>query len=311
MTDASSKNQRFLKDELQDLPEGLAAVLEAISKAAVDISKELAVVSADYTGTPNQFGDSQLMADVRTDEIIHNRLIESGCVETAPSEECPNARGAQGNGYCVAFDPLDGSSIFKSNFAVGTILGIWKGSTPIGQTGRDQAAAAYAIYGPKTLLVIARPTSKTDVDVKVQEFVLISGSWCLRRDDIKINEEKICAPANFRAAADSPQYQALMQHWMENHYVLRYSGAMVSDIHNILTAGGGVYCFPSSDASPTRLRLMYECAPMAYIVEAAGGAAYNDNGNSLDQPIKSYDDKSTIYIGSKALADDCQSRFQK
>ena len=59
----------------------------------------------------------------------------------------------------MAFDPLDGSSIFKSNFAVGTIIGIWKGNTPIGQTGRDLASAAYAVYGPKTLLVIARPIS--------------------------------------------------------------------------------------------------------------------------------------------------------
>ena len=69
------------------------------------------------------------------------------------------ARKAAGSGYCVAFDPLDGSSIFKSNFAVGTIIGIWKGNTPIGQTGRDLASAAYAVYGPKTLLVIARPIS--------------------------------------------------------------------------------------------------------------------------------------------------------
>lgn len=59
----------------------------------------------------------------------------------------------------MTFDPLDGSSIFKSNFAVGTILGIWNGGSPIGQKGRDLASAAYAIYGPKTLLVIARPIS--------------------------------------------------------------------------------------------------------------------------------------------------------
>jgi hypothetical protein len=59
----------------------------------------------------------------------------------------------------VAFDPLDGSSIFSANFAVGSIFGIWKGSSPLGQTGRDQVAAAYSIYGPRTLLVVAVPAA--------------------------------------------------------------------------------------------------------------------------------------------------------
>lgn len=57
----------------------------------------------------------------------------------------------------VAFDPLDGSSIFDANFAVGTIFGVWPGSTPLGQTGRDQVAAAYSVYGPRTLLILAVP----------------------------------------------------------------------------------------------------------------------------------------------------------
>lgn len=59
----------------------------------------------------------------------------------------------------VAFDPLDGSSIFSANFAVGSIFGIWQGSSPLGQTGRDQVAAAYSIYGPRTLLVVAIPAA--------------------------------------------------------------------------------------------------------------------------------------------------------
>eukprot|EP00210_Caulerpa_lentillifera_P008266 g7888.t1 len=218
-------------------------------------------------------------------------------------------RKVAGKGFNVAFDPLDGSSVLKSNLTVGTIFGVWKGESPIGQYGRDQVCAAYGVYGPKTLFVITRPVSDSDSKMKVQEFVLVNDVWCLSRDEIKIEEEKICAPANFRSATDSTQYQSLIQHWMEQNYLLRYGGAMVADIHNILSSNGGVYCFPSSPLSPTRLRLIYECAPMALIVESAGGASYNDSMRSLDQLIGSYDDKCTIFIGSKELALFCQKHI--
>lgn len=145
--------------------------------------------------------------------------------------------------------------------------------------------------------------------MKVQEFVLVNNNWCLLRDEIKIQEQKICAPANFRSATDNVQYRSLIQYWMDQNYLLRYGGAMVADIHNILSSDGGVYCFPTSSLSPKKLRLMYECAPMALIVEASGGASYNDSLRTLDQLIESYDDKCTIFIGSKELALFCQKHI--
>jgi hypothetical protein len=120
----------------------------------------------------------------------------------------------------VAFDPLDGSSIFGANFAVGSIFGIWKGSSPLGQTGRDQAAAAYSVYGPRTLLVVAVPVAALSSErhcpeqqqqqqqleqppvsesFDVLEFVLLQdGTWQLRQLHSKMGNRNNVAPANIK-----------------------------------------------------------------------------------------------------------------
>lgn len=91
------------------------------------------------------------------DQLIFERLTNCSAVQAASSEEQPEIRSLPGSGYTVVFDPLDGSSIIGANFAVGTIFGIWPGGSPVGCAGRQQAAAAYAVYGPQTLMVWAIP----------------------------------------------------------------------------------------------------------------------------------------------------------
>jgi fructose-1,6-bisphosphatase len=173
----------------------------------------------------------------------------------------------------VAFDPLDGSSIFSANFAVGSIFGIWPGSTPLGQTGRDQAAAAYSIYGPRTLLVIAVPTSSAAAaggscsaangqqqqqqqdqqpqqqqqqscsgqqqhpsqQFDVLEFALSEGKgWKLRHVYSKLGNVKNIAPANIKAAKDNAVYEKLVLQWISKGCKLRYSGGMVPDVHHLI-----------------------------------------------------------------------------
>jgi sedoheptulose-bisphosphatase len=112
--------------------------------------------TAEYSGGTNQFGDEQLAVDVEVDNMMFERLRGCAAVEAASSEEQPDVLQMPGKGYTVAFDPLDGSSIIGANFAVGSIFGIWPGSV-VGSTGRAQKAAAYAVYGPQTLLVWSRP----------------------------------------------------------------------------------------------------------------------------------------------------------
>ncbi len=160
----------------------------------------------------------------------------------------------------VAFDPLDGSSIVDANFAVGTIFGIWPGATPLGQTGRDQAAAAYSIYGPRTMLVVAYADGNGNK--LVQQYVQSSSpsqrqqqhyqagsanggggdggrqQWVLQRAYSSLKHTKIIAPANLRAAADNQAYRKLVDTWITKGYKLRYSGGMVPDVHHILAKVG-------------------------------------------------------------------------
>lgn len=152
------------------------------------------------------------------------------------------------DGYSVAFDPLDGSSIVDTNFAVGTIFGIWPGSfakTIPGITGRDQAAAGVCVYGPRTCLTVAfkvRPaylcfaataTSTMSAEVVFWHFPLQhlpgcfefqlqdDGKFILVKDTFKIHEGKMFSPGNLRATFDNPQYEKLVQYWINEQYTLR------------------------------------------------------------------------------------------
>ncbi len=98
-----------------------------------------------------------LQVDIAADDIIFNRLKQSCAVATASSEERPKEITVGGQGYAVAFDPLDGSSIVGANFSVGAIFGVWKGDKLLGRTGEEQAAAAYAVFGSRTSLIVALP----------------------------------------------------------------------------------------------------------------------------------------------------------
>ena len=118
-----------------------------------------------------------------------------------------------------------------------SIFGVWPGAGFVGRTGREQVAAAYAVHGPRTVLVLARPRAGgAGAGLVVQEFALQpGGGWALARDDIRVPPAKAAfAPANLRAAADNAAYAALVQRWMGERYTLRYSGGMVPDVHHIL-----------------------------------------------------------------------------
>lgn len=287
-----------------DIDRALAQTLLAIADAVVAISELLRGKGVEESHSTNTFGDKQLNIDVESDAIVFQSLKASGAVKTASSEEQTDCLDLGGHGYSVAFDPLDGSSIVAANFAVGSIFGIWPGDQLVGRKGREQAAAVYAVYGPKTILVLALRLPGEGSSHVVQEYVLSqqqknNSSWQLQRDNITIQEKPVFAPANMRAAAGNDEYQQLVQYWMAKSYTLRYSGGMVPDIHHILTKGGGVFANPTSKSAPAKLRLLYECAPMAFIVEATGGLAECASGSVLDLVIADTDIKTMISLGSR------------
>lgn len=272
----------------------LMQTLAAIADSVRDIAANIHAAETGKSGTRNSFGEEQMELDVLADGIIFKKLAMPGTVAMASSEERAEGVPLGGTGYSVAFDPLDGSSLIDVNLAIGTIFGIWNGDTLLGKSGRDLAASGYAVYGPRTSLVLAAGGS-------VHEFTYhpAYGSWRRVRENLQVAEGKMFAPGNLRASSDHAKYRELINYWIDQRYTLRYSGGMVPDINQIILKGKGIFTYPGSASAPAKLRLLYECAPLAYVIETAGGASSDGTQSILDKVITAYDERTPVALGSK------------
>ncbi|CAM9192897.1 unnamed protein product [Pylaiella littoralis] len=281
---ASFSYQQGLGDILRgyaaDIDDGLVSVLSAIGVSSGAIGEHLKLANgASKAGTDNAFGDQQLDVDLASDKIIFDEFKRCGAVAVAASEEKPIEAPMGGSAdrlYSVGFDPLDGSSIIDANFAVGSIFGVWPGDKLLGRTGREQVTSCMSQYGPRTTMAVALASSITGGDPVAFEVTFQSDAkrWVVTREKFVIAPAgKVFAPGNLRATADQPAYKRLFDHWVENRYTLRYTGGMVPDVYHILIKNKGVFSNVASTAAKAKLRLLYECAPIALLVEAAGGAS--------------------------------------
>jgi len=274
-------------------PQGLQVFLPELLSACRIIGTALrdGSFTVDKTGTANPFGDKQLDVDLKADKVIFDRLIECGMVHMASSEENPvevecgyshpdsgtgvGNSGGELAGYSVAFDPLDGSSIVDANFAVGTIVGIFPGRGLLHRKGKEQVASLICVYGPKVSMALALNSMSTKSgDSTCIELTMDPNEWVVTNKRYSISQAcTTFAPGNLKATADNPQYKKLISYWMDNGYTLRYSGGLVPDIYHILTKGQGVLSNASSKNAAAKLRLLFEGAPIALVVEAAGGSS--------------------------------------
>ncbi len=204
-----------------------------------------------------------------------------------------------GKGYSVAFDPLDGSSVIDTNFAVGTIWGVWPGDKLTGISGRQLKAAGIAVYGPRTTITIA-----VDNLPYAHEFLLVDdfsanhGQWLKTNEFKGIDEGKLIAPGNLRATQDNQGYADLFNYWLTNTYQLRYTGGMVPDVNQLLVKGKGVFVNVASKNTKSKLRVLYEAAPMGYLVEKAGGKTSEGEKSVLDVAIAQTEQVSQVAFGS-------------
>ncbi len=248
-----------------------------------------------YSGTENVFGEQQLKLDVATNDLLVERLRNCPLVSVLASEELDNEIQCHADGaYSLAFDPLDGSSLVDVNFSVGSIFGIYPGKGFMGRTPGEMVAAGIAIYGPKTTFLVS-------VGKGTHEYTFHDNDFFLTQENMKIAEEgSYFAPGNLRACAKSPQYKKLVDFWLEKQYTLRYSGGMVPDVGHILKKGKGIFVYPGySDAPEGKLRLLFECGPMAFLVEQAGGNASDGRVRILEKKIQLVTQRTPIFIGSK------------
>lgn len=276
------------------VPDSLRHLLVDLSRAARDIRHEIHASEGGLSGGTNIFGEQQLQLDVMSDQIVEHYLRENGSVASFCSEEHDDVVDVRPSAeYSVVFDPLDGSSLVDANFAIGSIFGIYRGSVIIGRTPRELIAAAYVLYGPRTLLVYSTGNG-------VHAFVLNEvGEFVLLREHLGVADKgKNFSPGNLSAIHDRPGYKAALDTWLSSH-TLRYSGCMVADIHHILVKGQGIFTNVGGAKHPDgKLRLVFECGPFAYLIEQAGGASSDGAQSILDVRIVRTDQRSPIIVGS-------------
>jgi len=264
-------------------------------------------------GSENVQGESQKKLDVIANDILIKALDHGGRLCAMASEEnaeiIPIPAKFRRGKYVVLFDPLDGSSNIDVNVPVGTIFSVLQKVSDgeegtladMLQAGAKQVAAGYVIYGASTMLVYTtgQGVHGFTLDPSIGEFLL-------SHRDMKI-------PEHGRYLSVNDSYEAL---WSEPVRALirryrgldgkraamnvRYVGSLVADFHRNLL-GGGLFAYPANTKSPKgKLRLLYECNPLAYIVEQAGGAATDGRRRILDIEPTELHQRSPYFVGSRA-----------
>jgi fructose-1,6-bisphosphatase I len=281
----------------------IATILLKIAEKS-KLVKSAFLTHMGVSSTKNIFGEEQLELDKFADMTFMKAMEKSRLVRTIASEEQDNIveiKKAKGS-YGVTLDPLDGSSLVKTNLAVGTIVGVFNEGNVM-EKGSKMDAAMYIIYGPLTSLVY---TAKNGV----HEFIMNGrGVFELRRESLSIPDGKIYSPGGLRNDW-FPEHLKFISELENQGYKLRFSGGFVPDIQQILSYGG-VFTYPALKSSPNgKLRLVFEANPMALIVEQAGGLGSNGSESLHNVKPVSLAQRTPIYLGGKnevGLANKCIS----
>lgn len=261
-------------------------------------------------GATNATGDDQKKLDVIGDDIFINAMKASKNVKLLVSEEQEDLIVFEGPGnYAVVCDPIDGSSNLDAGVSVGTIFGIYKllpGSSgtinDVLRRGTEMVAAGYTMYGASAHLMLTTGSGVNGftLDTQLGEFILTQPNLVIpsKRAIYSINEGNAAywpKPIfEFINSLKKPQKDT------GKPYSARYIGSMVADVHRTLLYGG-LFAYPSDSKSKNgKLRILYECFPMAMLLEQAGGMAVNNKGERILELIpRAIHDKSGIWLGSK------------
>lgn len=306
----------FATGELSRLLNDIALASKIVNR---DVNRAGLVDILGAQGNTNVQGEEQQKLDVIADEAFIKAFENGGEVCGIASEENDDfvafeSEAAKNGKYVVLFDPLDGSSNIDVNVSIGTIFSIYRRKSEVGtkatledmlQKGTEQVAAGYVIYGSSTMLVYTTGNG-------VNGFTLDPsiGEFCLSHPDIKapetgrlyaINEGNLnrCHPG----LKDYCEYVRQDDATTGRPYSGRYIGSLVADVHRNLIKGG-VYVYPSTTNSPEgKLRLIYECNPLAFIIEQAGGLATDGKDRIMEMEPSRLHQRVGYYAGSKQMVE--------
>tara|TARA_B100001063_G_scaffold29101_1_gene22307 strand:+ start:87 stop:1094 length:1008 start_codon:yes stop_codon:yes gene_type:complete len=277
-------------------------------------------------GEENIQGEDQQKLDVYANEVFIKNLVNREIVCGIASEEEDDFISIQGNNnknenkYVVLMDPLDGSSNIDVNVSVGTIFSIYRRITPVGtpvtiedflQPGKNQVAAGYIVYGTSTMIVYSTGHG-------VNGFTLnpAIGTYYLSHPNMQFPDKGYIYSVNEGNYVHFPkgvkEYIKYCQEEEEDRpYTSRYIGSLVSDFHRNMIKGG-IYFYPSTSKSPNgKLRLLYECNPMAFLAERAGGKASDGFNRILDIKPTELHQRVPFFCGNKDMVDKLESFMKK
>jgi fructose-1,6-bisphosphatase I len=289
---------------------GLAAKL-----ISLEVNKAGLAEILGFTGDENVHGEKVKKLDIYAHEMLIKAMDHGGlfCVMASEEEEDiihlpPHQKIGK---YVLLFDPLDGSSNIDANISIGTIFSIYKRISPGNgpgtledclQEGYKQVVAGYIVYGSSTMLVYTAGHGHG-----VHGFTLdpAFGEFLLSHDNIKIPNHGRIYSLNEGNYFSWPQGLKNYIKYLQANlfdgkpYQARYVGSMVADIHRTLLYGG-IFIYPGDRRNlKGKLRLMYECNPMAFIMEEAGGRATDGKKRILELQPESLHERTPIYIGSE------------
>ncbi len=310
---------QFILERERDRPDAtgdFTAILNAIALAGKRISRDVNRAGiADIiglTGDENIQGEQVQKLDIIANTQLERALAPTGLVCAIGSEEedepVPIEDGDNGR-YVVLYDPLDGSSNIDVGAPIGTIFSIYRRKTPLGSTsnsledmlqaGADLAASGYLIYGSSTMLVYTtgEGVHLFTLDPQIGEFILTNSDLV---DDA--GAKVYSANEGHSLTWDPVDLEWVSQLKIEG-YSSRYIGSLVADFHRNLLRGG-IFAYPGNQSSPNgKLRLLYEAAPLAFIMEQAGGKATDGKRRILDIQPTELHQRTPLYIGTAAEVD--------
>jgi fructose-1,6-bisphosphatase I len=300
----------------------LSRILSDIAVASKMVSRDVRKAGlVDHIlgahGETNVQGEEQQKLDVVADQQFIRAFEQGGEICGIASEENDDfvsftSSSARNGKYVVLFDPLDGSSNIDVNVSIGTIFSIYRRVTPVGslasledmlQPGTAQVAAGYVLYGSSTMLVYT-------TGYGVNGFTLDPsiGEFCLSHSNLRMPESGRIYAMNEgnlqrveQGLVDYIDYCRSYDNDKGAPYSGRYIGSLVADFHRSLIKGG-IYIYPDTTNDPEgKLRLLYECNPLAFIAEQAGGLATTGRQRIMELSPERLHQRVPFYIGSKNM----------
>ena len=316
----------FIIENQKDFPYAkgeLSALLSSIRLAGKMVNQEINKAGLanilGASGNENVQGETQQKLDVMANEMFISTLRNRGEICGLGSEELedfvsfnePMHKDAK---YVILIDPLDGSSNIDVNVSVGTIFSVYRRisepGTPVTledflQPGNKQVAAGYLVYGTSTMLVYT-----TGNGVNAFTFDPGIGSFFLSHPKMRVSETGKIYSINEGNYVHMPEGVKKYIKWVQEYdeetnrpYTSRYIGSLVADFHRNLLKGG-IYIYPKGTMSPKgKLRLLYECNPMAFLIEQAGGKASDGYQRILDIQPEELHERVPFFCGSKKMVE--------